>query len=278
MCPNCKTLLPPVAPLQLADLPSECPHCSAKFAKRDGYIDLTAEETTSSTPIDAILAQLVPQNLKQNIFRLQTLPGLYERGWRDMFQLAGFPGAQKEIDMFLDFAQPHPDANVLDLSCGSGILTRPLVKSGQFAHVVAADYSDAMARQTVAHARRDVSLAQFDVVRANVLSLPFGDGAFDVVHASAALHCYPKLPDALAEIYRVTKAGGKFFATTFFKGAYTSGDGAQKIVGAFVRPGSEAFFRFFDLDELEWLLKAARFDAQIERIQGCAVIRAVKNG
>lgn len=185
--------------------------------------------------------------------------------------------------MFLDFAAP---ANtVLDLSCGTGLMARRLATSAQFAHVIAADYSQAMLRETVARARRDVTLPEFDVVRADVSALPFVQGALDAVHSGAAIHCWPNVQDGLAEVFRVLKPGGRFFATTFLKIPYMVGRDRlrerKRLMSALVRAselvvGRNAY-RFYEEDELEYLFKAAGFiDVHVEINRGCAIVRARK--
>lgn len=53
--------------------------------------------------------------------------------------------------------------------------------------------------------------------RCDVSRLPIRTESLDGVHAGAALHCWTKLEESLAEVYRVLKPGRGFFATTFLK-------------------------------------------------------------
>ena len=62
---------------------------------------------------------------------------------QDNFRLSGFPGIDKEMEDLSAFMQPVNPANstILDLSCGSGLMARRLVRSGGWRRVIAADYS-----------------------------------------------------------------------------------------------------------------------------------------
>lgn len=245
--------------------------------QRSGFVDMTPN--ASATP--SLLRNLFTQRTGQSLFQLPIVSSLYERGWRSGFERAGFPGIEKELDFFLDFAAPA--TTVLDISCGSGLMSRRLATSGEFGRVVAADYSEAMLRQTVAYARRDVTVPEFDVVRADVARLPFVDNCLDAVHCGAALHCWPNIQDGLAEIRRVMKPGGRFFATTFLKLAYIPNRQRlvenPRLMNAAIRieeflPGP---FRFFEEDELLYLFKGAGFsDIDVEAIAGCGIIRCQK--
>lgn len=247
--------------------------------QRSGFVDMTPN--ASVTP--SLLQNVLTQRSSQWLFQLPIVSFAYERGWRSGFQRAGFPGNEKELDFFLDFAAPA--ATVLDMSCGSGLMSRRLATSGEFGHVVAADYSESMLRQTVAYARRDVTVPEFDVVRADVACLPFVGNAFDAVHCGAALHCWPNLQDGLAEIRRILKPRGKFFATTFLKLAYLPNRQKlmknPKLMNTAIRieellPGQRPF-RFFEEDELLYLFQAAGFsDVDVEAIDGCVIIRCQK--
>lgn len=219
----------------------------------------------------------------QTTFQLPIVSYAYERGWRNNFRRAGFPGIEAEFDYFLDFAAPADV--VLDVSCGSGLMARRLATSGCFNRVVATDYSVAMMRETVAQARKDVTVPEFDVVRADVTALPFVDNSVDAVHCGAALHCWPSVQDGLAEIFRVLKPGGKFFATTFLKLAYVPLRdrlaATPRVMKAAVRleelTMARPMYRFFEVDELEFLLKAAGLgEVSVETMKACAITRSTK--
>lgn len=78
------------------------------------------------------------------------------RGYRQNFETAGFPGIDKEFAEIDEFFTPTTNATigsnenrtVLDLSCGSGFMTRRLAKSKKFSRVIAADLSPSMLMET----------------------------------------------------------------------------------------------------------------------------------
>jgi ubiquinone/menaquinone biosynthesis C-methylase UbiE len=50
---------------------------------------------------------------------------------------------------------------------------------------------------------------QLDLVRCDVGRIPMKTESIDAFHAGAAMHCWPELPLAASEIYRVLKPGGR---------------------------------------------------------------------
>lgn len=130
---------------------------------------------------------------------------------------------------------------VVDLSCGSGLMTRRLVrpmihasipnlhasvhpsicadaspapspapffpslqvKSGRFSRVIAADYSESMLRETARRFRVEGMDAP-ELVRCDAARLPFQTASLDAIHAGAALHCWPAL-----EVRRTPRRGHK---------------------------------------------------------------------
>jgi SAM-dependent methyltransferase len=105
---------------------------------------------------------------------------------------------------------PMPDDRVLDFAAGTGWATELLARVG--VRVVSIDLSLEMmrrGRQRLAADSRLVFRGDSAFVAARGQTLPFADGAFDGVLCLNALHHLPSYADALAEIYRVLKPGGR---------------------------------------------------------------------
>ncbi|HET7311192.1 MAG TPA: class I SAM-dependent methyltransferase [Mycobacteriales bacterium] len=106
---------------------------------------------------------------------------------------------------------------VLDLGCGFGRHAFEAYRRG--AHVVAVDRSEEEVTSVTAMFRAMAASgeAPTDVVarsvRADLLSLPFPDGSFDVVMASEVLEHIPDDDLAMAEIARVVRPGGRVAVT-----------------------------------------------------------------
>lgn len=245
---------------------------AAKYEINDVYADLVPR-----SPIT--LADLADEtfsifSMQTGIFRTPLMAWYYERGWRQNFEAMGFPGIDKEHAEATEFFADVADGGtVVDLSCGSGLMSRRLVASGRYKRVLAMDYSEAMLRETRDRFDEErISRDSLTLVRADAGALPLASGGADAVHAGAALHCWPRLEESLGEVARALKPGGRFFATTFFEGAMP-GQAAQMR-----QPASGQMRLFKDEGELERLLVEAGFDQGTLSIRregrACAVIRA----
>jgi len=101
---------------------------------------------------------------------------------------------------------------VLDLGCGAGFdafVAAQLV--GPAGRVVGIDLSPEMI--TVAEAgQREARLPQIEFRVEQVEALPFPDESFDVALSNGVLNLIPDKPQALREIFRVLRRGGRLQA------------------------------------------------------------------
>lgn len=104
---------------------------------------------------------------------------------------------------------PKPGERILDIACGTGTSTLPLAKTG--ATVVGVDFSPEM----IAEAGRKHPRIEFR--QADAMKLPFGDDEFDAVTISFGLRNVQDPKQALAEMYRVLKPGGRLVVCEFSK-------------------------------------------------------------
>ncbi|WP_243859903.1 methyltransferase domain-containing protein [Amycolatopsis arida] len=93
---------------------------------------------------------------------------------------------------------PRPDAVLVDLGCGAGLLAPHLIGKG-YRHV-GVDLSRSALRQAAEH--------EVHPVLADVLAVPLADGCADVVVAGEILEHVPDLPRAVAQACRLLRPGG----------------------------------------------------------------------
>ena len=95
---------------------------------------------------------------------------------------------------------------LLEVGCGIGVDSIQLAKAGF--DVTAVDLTEnalAVAREYAQHAGVYDRLP----ARANAESLDFPDATFDVVYSFGVLHHTPDIEQAVSEVHRVLKPGGK---------------------------------------------------------------------
>ncbi len=111
-----------------------------------------------------------------------------------------------------DFSR-FKDQRVLDLGCGSGVLSCYFAKQG--ARVSSIDLTEAgvnMARRNIKAQGLDVS-----VIRMDAEKMAFGADNFDYVFSWGVLHHTKNMNTALAEVHRVLKPGGKGLIMVYHK-------------------------------------------------------------
>jgi ubiquinone/menaquinone biosynthesis C-methylase UbiE len=111
---------------------------------------------------------------------------------------------------YLDLLGVRAGERVLDVGCGSGVVTRAIARRvGPAGAVVGADPSAAFLEIAKQYAARDAGGAAIEWRLADCRELPFPDGSFDVVLAATVLAHVPGAERAVGEMARVTRPGGR---------------------------------------------------------------------
>lgn len=112
------------------------------------------------------------------------------------------------------YGPPLTGARALSLCSGDGAFERLLVAEGVFASVVGTDLSPVRVQQ--ANDRRGEYARCLEFRRLDVNSGDFGDAAFDVVIAKAALHHVENLEAMFDGVRRCLRPGGRLVAIDYF--------------------------------------------------------------
>jgi SAM-dependent methyltransferase len=116
-------------------------------------------------------------------------------------QAATYRPVQDAVIRLLRLQRPR---RILDLGCGTGLLTTRLV--GELGvPVTGCDYSAGMLERA---ARRSRGAGW---VQGDALALPFADGSVDAVVSTESFHWYPDQDRALGELARVLDGGGRAY-------------------------------------------------------------------
>lgn len=118
----------------------------------------------------------------------------------ESFAGVGYPFAAQVIQL---------GDHVLDIGSGSGTdVLVAAMKAGPKGKVVGLDFTEAM----IAKARGNIAKAgvkNVKIVEGNAARIPFDDATFDVVTTNGVLNLVPDKQQAMREIYRVLRPGGR---------------------------------------------------------------------
>ena len=110
----------------------------------------------------------------------------------------------------------QPGTRALDVCCGTGDIAQRLARVG--AKVTGLDFSAPMlevARQRNVNCASSMSAPEF--LQGDAMKLPFADATFDVVTVGYGLRNLASWESGLAEMFRVTKPGGRLLVLDFGK-------------------------------------------------------------
>jgi len=125
----------------------------------------------------------------------------YERFWATQLE-----PAQRRL---LQLAALEPGERVLDVACGTGLVTLPAAEAvGPQGSVLGTDISDEMVRG-LENAAKTRGFTHVTARRMDAERLQLADAAFDVVLCALGLMYVPDPLQALREVHRVLRPGGR---------------------------------------------------------------------
>ena len=131
----------------------------------------------------------------------------YEAGWARQLR----PSQERLLEM----AALRPGESVLELACGTGLVTFPAAEAvGPEGRVTATDISEAMVERVREEAARR-GLDHVTVERADAATLPYDDHSFDCVLCSLGLMYVPDVPPVLEGALRVLRPGGRLVVSVW---------------------------------------------------------------
>ena len=184
----------------------------------------------------------------------------YEQSWQKQLE----PAQTRLMEM----ADLRPGETVLDLACGTGLVTfRAADAVGAGGAVTGTDISEGMVEQCTRVATgRGLHHVTFQRMEAE--SLAFGDASFDAVLCGLGMMYVTDFAGAIREMFRVTGQGGRAVSAVWGKRAHCGWAEIFEIVER--RVSSEVCPMFFQLgtgDLQKLLFEAAGFtDVRSDRI------------
>ena len=131
--------------------------------------------------------------------------GYYQTFWQEQLRPAH--------ERLLAVADLRPGQHIIDIACGTGMVSCPRRDGGRpDGRVLATDLSQKMVDDTTRRARL-AGLANIEVHRCDAEQLD-ATGPFDVALCSLGLMYVPSPPTAMSEMRRVLRAGGTAVVST----------------------------------------------------------------
>lgn len=118
-------------------------------------------------------------------------------------------------DAMMDWLAPRAGQKLLDVAGGTGDISFRFLKRAGYAHATVLDMTESMLVEGAKRAEAGAMADSLDWVAGDAMQLPFEANTFDVYTISFGIRNVTRIPDALAEAYRVLKPGGRLMVLEF---------------------------------------------------------------
>jgi len=118
-------------------------------------------------------------------------------------------------DAMMDWLAPRSAQRLLDVAGGTGDVAFRFLRRAPGASAVVCDMTAAMLEEGRKRAEAGQLAGHLDWVVGDAMALPFPDASFDVYTISFGIRNVTRIPDALAEAFRVLKPGGRLMVLEF---------------------------------------------------------------
>lgn len=155
---------------------------------------------------------------------------------------------------------------VLECACGTGAISRHIAPTCKL--LIATDFSGGMLRQAAKNCRNYDNVR---IRRADMMRLKCRDNRFDKVVAGNVIHLLEKPEDAVRELERVCRPGGRIIIPTYINASEGTNERAVRLFEA----AGVNFKRQFDMESYQKFFKDAGYkNVEYDVIDGrmpCAV-------
>ncbi|KCV82578.1 Demethylmenaquinone methyltransferase [Actibacterium atlanticum] len=118
-------------------------------------------------------------------------------------------------DAMMDWLAPRPGQELLDVAGGTGDISFRFLKRAPGATSTVLDMTESMLVEGRQRADAEQMADSLSWVTGDAMALPFSDNSFDVYTISFGIRNVTRVPDALAEAYRVLRPGGRLMVLEF---------------------------------------------------------------
>ena len=118
-------------------------------------------------------------------------------------------------DAMMDWLAPRPGQKLLDVAGGTGDIAFRFLARAPGARATVCDLTESMLVEGRKRAGAENRADRLDWTVGDAMALPFAASSFEVCTISFGIRNVTRIPDALAEVFRVLRPGGRLMVLEF---------------------------------------------------------------